>query len=89
MLKNIVDSPISIYVRGNKEILNNIGIAIIGCREATEYGIKVAKKIAYELAKEKIESDLCGETKKLAYILLEYLEEEKEKILNEIRNNKK
>lgn len=54
LLKNIVDSPISIYVRGNKEILNNIGIAIIGCREATEYGIKVAKKIAYELAKEKI-----------------------------------
>lgn len=43
----------------------------------------------YELAREKIESKLRGETKELAKILLDYLEEEKEKILKEISDNKK
>ena len=37
-LKEIYDMPISLYIKGNKEILNNKGLAIIGCREASEYG---------------------------------------------------
>lgn len=51
---------------------------------------KQAKDISnYELARGKIESKLRGEIKELAKILLDYLEGEKEKILKEIRDNKK
>ena len=37
-LKEIYDFPISLYIKGNKDILNNKNIAIIGCREASDYG---------------------------------------------------
>ncbi len=50
-LKEIYDPPISLYVKGNKEILNNKGLAIIGCREASEYGKKVANYFGYNLSK--------------------------------------
>ena len=50
-LKEIYDIPISLYVKGNKEILNNKSIAIIGCREASEYGKKAAKYFGYNLSK--------------------------------------
>lgn len=50
-LKNIYDPPISLYVKGNKNILNNKGIAIIGCRDASEYGKKAAKYFGYNLSK--------------------------------------
>ena len=50
-LRNIYDPPISLYVKGNKNILNNKGIAIIGCRDASEYGKKVAKYFGYNLSK--------------------------------------
>lgn len=52
-LKEIYDPPISLYIRGNKEILNDKKIAIVGCREATEYGKKVAKYFSYKLTEEK------------------------------------
>lgn len=48
-LKNIYDSPITLFVLGNKEILDEKSIAIVGCRDATSYGAKTAEKIAYEL----------------------------------------
>ena len=51
MLKEIYDPPISLYIIGNKKILNNVSIAIVGCREATEYGKKSAKYFAYNLSK--------------------------------------
>lgn len=51
ILKQIYDYPISLYIKGNKKILNNRNISIIGCREATEYGKSVAKYFAYNLAK--------------------------------------
>ena len=53
-LKMIYDAPVSIYVKGNKEILNNIGIAIVGCRDNTKYGELVAKNLGYHLAKQGI-----------------------------------
>ena len=53
-LKNIEDKPIVIYTKGNKEILNKTSIAIIGCRNASEYGIKVAEKMAYNLCQNNI-----------------------------------
>ncbi len=49
-LKNIYDAPISLYIKGNKEILNNKALAIVGCRQASEYGKKAAKYFAYNLA---------------------------------------
>lgn len=53
-LKEIYDFPISLYIKGNKDILNNKNIAIIGCREASDYGKKAAKYFGYNLAKEGI-----------------------------------
>ena len=50
-LKNIYDAPISLYIKGKKEILNNKALAIVGCRQASEYGKKAAKYFAYNLAK--------------------------------------
>ena len=49
-LKNIYDSPSKLYVLGNKELLQQKGIAIVGARKATQYGRKVAYKISKELA---------------------------------------
>ncbi|MBQ2938614.1 MAG: DNA-processing protein DprA [Clostridia bacterium] len=52
ILKEIYDPPISLYIRGNKNILNNTSIGIVGCRQCTEYGEKAAKYFSYNLAKE-------------------------------------
>lgn len=54
LLKEIYDPPIYLYYKGNKEILNNIGFAIIGCRDCSEYGKKVAKNFSYNIAKNNI-----------------------------------
>ena len=53
-LKKIYDPPIVLYLKGNKEILNNLSIAIVGCRLCTSYGKKIAKKIAYNLSENNI-----------------------------------
>lgn len=50
LLKQIPNPPINIYLKGNVKILNEANIAIIGCREATEYGKNIAKKISNQLA---------------------------------------
>lgn len=54
-LKNIYDKPIVLYALGNTDILHKTGVAIVGCRDCSEYGKKTALKIGYELAKK----DLC------------------------------
>lgn len=54
LLKNIYDPPKQIYILGNKEILNNESIAIVGSRNATEYGKKVALKLAKDLSEKGI-----------------------------------
>ena len=53
-LKEIYDYPISLYIKGNKEILNNKNIAIIGCREYSEYGKACTLYFSQNLAKENI-----------------------------------
>lgn len=50
-LKNIYDPPIALYVLGDKNILNKFSIAIIGCRECSEYGKNIARYFAYNIAK--------------------------------------
>lgn len=54
LLKSIYDAPVMLFLRGNRKILNNTMIGIIGCRNATSYGQKIANQLAYQLAKEKI-----------------------------------
>ena len=53
-LKNIYDPPQCLYVLGNKKILNQKGIAIVGSRKCTNYGKEMAIKISEELSKNKI-----------------------------------
>lgn len=52
LLKEIYDPPVSLYIKGNKKILNNKAISIIGCRDETEYGMKAAKYFSYNLSKQ-------------------------------------
>ena len=59
-LKQIYDAPVSLYSRGNKEILNGKNIGIVGCRECTDYGKKAAKYFAYNLSKEKSVNIVSG-----------------------------
>lgn len=49
-LKEIYDPPIVLYVKGNKKILNEKSMAIVGCRLCTKYGEIQAKKLAYNLS---------------------------------------
>lgn len=54
-LKKISNPPQSIYVVGNMDILNCMGIAVIGSRKNTEYGEKWCKYFTEKL----LEYDLC------------------------------
>ena len=49
-LRNIYDPPLKLYVLGNKELLKQKNIAIVGTRSATDYGKMVALKISKELS---------------------------------------
>lgn len=60
ILKQIYDAPVSLYIRGNKEILNGKNIGIVGCRECTDYGKKAAKYFSYNLSKEKSINIISG-----------------------------
>ena len=53
-LKNIYDPPLKSYVLGNKELLKQKGIAIVGTRKATQYGKKVAFEFARNLSEKGI-----------------------------------
>ena len=50
-LNHIYAKPHRLYVLGDENLLNEKSIAIVGCSEATWYGLKNAYKFAYELAK--------------------------------------
>lgn len=50
ILKQIYDPPISLYIKGNIEILNEKNIAIVGCRNSSKYGEEAAKYFAYNLS---------------------------------------
>ncbi len=54
ILKTIYDYPVSIYIKGNEKIFNMPAIGIVGCRESTSYGKKVAQYFAYHLSKRNI-----------------------------------
>ncbi|KIC74361.1 DNA-processing protein DprA [Candidatus Protochlamydia amoebophila] len=49
-LQNIPDHPPLLYLRGELKPQDNQSITIIGTRQATLYGLEMAKKLSYELA---------------------------------------
>ncbi len=54
-LKYVSDYPICLYCKGNIGLLSEKKkIAIIGCRDYSKYGEKIAKEFAYKLAQENI-----------------------------------
>lgn len=53
-LKQIYDKPISLYVKGNVEILSSFSLAVIGCRQNSKYGEEVAKAVTKGIVKNNI-----------------------------------
>jgi DNA processing protein len=53
-LKQIINAPQNLYIKGRLEKKDRLAVAIIGSRKMTEYGEKTAARFAYELAKRKI-----------------------------------
>jgi DNA processing protein len=49
-LKQIYDPPLVLYVRGNVEAVAQPGIAIVGTRHPTPYGLGMAERLACDLA---------------------------------------
>jgi DNA processing protein len=49
-LKEIYDPPLVLYARGNVEVLTQPGIAMVGTRHPTPYGLGMAERLACDLA---------------------------------------
>lgn len=49
-LKQIYDPPVVLYVRGEAGVLSRAGIAVVGTRHPTPYGIGMAERLACDLA---------------------------------------
>lgn len=50
LLAEIYDPPLVLYVKGELKAGDKNGVAIVGSRQTTSYGIDVARKLAYQLA---------------------------------------
>lgn len=50
LLRNISDPPPVLYVKGNKEILNDMGLSVVGSRYCTYYGSQLAYEFSAQLA---------------------------------------
>lgn len=50
LLKNIYDPPVVLYVRGDVSVLSEPGIAVVGTRHPTPYGIGMAQRLSCDLA---------------------------------------
>lgn len=51
-LRNIYDPPVVLYVKGHLPIIDEEpAVAIVGTRDATPYGIKMARRMGYEITK--------------------------------------
>ena len=50
LLREIHDPPMVLYYRGNLEAVRGASIGVVGTREATGYGIELAKRLGYQLA---------------------------------------
>jgi DNA processing protein len=50
LLRQIFDPPVLLYCRGNIELLSAPGIAVVGARKPTPYGLAVAERLAADLS---------------------------------------
>jgi DNA processing protein len=50
LLRQIYDPPVAMYVRGNIDALSAPGIAVVGTRHPTPYGVGMAERLACDLA---------------------------------------
>ena len=50
LLKQIYDPPLILYVRGNPAIIAEPGVAVVGTRHPTPYGIGMAERLSCDLA---------------------------------------
>src|SRR5215471_1631977 len=46
----IYDPPLALYVRGNREVIAQYGIAVVGTRHPTPYGLGIAERLSADLA---------------------------------------
>src|SRR5581483_3594765 len=51
-LREIYDPPLLLYVRGATDLLSQPGIAVIGTRHPTPYGVGMAERLACDLARQ-------------------------------------
>ena len=49
-LKNIYDPPVILYIRGNRAALKAPGIAVVGTRHPTPYGVGMAERLSCDLS---------------------------------------
>jgi DNA processing protein len=49
-LKQIYDPPLVLYVRGNVDAITHPGIAVVGTRHPTPYGLGMAERLSCDLA---------------------------------------
>jgi DNA processing protein len=49
-LKNIYDPPVVLYVRGDVQVLDSAGIAVVGTRHPTPYGLGMAERLSCDLS---------------------------------------
>jgi DNA processing protein len=50
LLREIYDPPVVLYVKGELQSRDRAGIAVVGSRLTTHYGVEVARKLSYQLA---------------------------------------
>jgi DNA processing protein len=49
-LRQIYDPPVALFARGRVELLDTVGIGVVGTRRPTAYGIAAAERLARDLA---------------------------------------
>lgn len=49
LLRHIFDPPVLLWVKGNKEVLRSDGVAVVGTRRASKYGLRQAKEWSQKL----------------------------------------
>ena len=50
LLRQIYDPPIVLYVNGRLTVKDKNAVAMVGSRQTTNYGLEIARKLAYQLA---------------------------------------
>lgn len=50
LLREIPDPPLLLYVRGDVQVLREHGLAVVGSRRPSAYGLQVARRLSHDLA---------------------------------------